>query len=68
MGHLLGSCALLCKVVPLVPRAATSSPIQGQYTDGLRAPFVIHPLNEIQKYDDEYIVVLGDWFVWLRGY
>lgn len=34
----------------------------GQYTDGLRAPFVIHPLNETQKYDDEYIVVLGDWY------
>nr|AHD24914.1 putative laccase 1 [Flammulina velutipes] len=33
----------------------------GHYVDGLRAPFIIHPPNEIHSYDDEYTVVLGDW-------
>ncbi|KDQ60117.1 Ferroxidase [Jaapia argillacea MUCL 33604] len=34
----------------------------GQYVDGLRAPVVIHPTNETYKFDDEYTVVLGDWY------
>ena len=36
--------------------------IQGQYVDGLRSPFVIHPAQEMHKYDEEYTVVLGDWY------
>ncbi|KAJ7784867.1 Fet3 protein [Mycena maculata] len=34
----------------------------GQYTDGLRAPLVIHATKEAYTYDDEYTVVLGDWY------
>ncbi|KAG5650754.1 hypothetical protein H0H81_011166, partial [Sphagnurus paluster] len=34
----------------------------GQYVDGLRAPFVIHPPKEAHSYDDEFTVVLGDWY------
>jgi iron transport multicopper oxidase len=34
----------------------------GQYTDGLRAPFVIHANREPYTYDDEFAVVLGDWY------
>ncbi|KAM0746530.1 laccase [Meredithblackwellia eburnea MCA 4105] len=33
-----------------------------QYVDGLRAPFLIHNTNETHKYDDEYTVILGDWY------
>jgi iron transport multicopper oxidase len=35
---------------------------QGQYVDGLRAPLVIHPSNEVHSYDAEYTVILGDWY------
>ncbi|KAI0036238.1 Fet3 protein [Vararia minispora EC-137] len=34
----------------------------GHYTDGLRAPFLIHALNETHKYDDEFTVILSDWY------
>ncbi|KAG8777671.1 ferroxidase fet3 [Serendipita sp. 407] len=34
----------------------------GQYVDGLRAPFLIHNTPEVHKYDDEYTVILGDWY------
>ncbi|KAJ7512531.1 Fet3 protein [Mycena galericulata] len=34
----------------------------GQYVDGLRAPFVIHANEEPYKYDDEFTVVMGDWY------
>lgn len=34
----------------------------GQYVDGLRAPFIIHNTPEVHKYDDEYTVILGDWY------
>ncbi|KAF9456602.1 Fet3 protein [Collybia nuda] len=34
----------------------------GQYVDGLRAPLVIHPPKEAHTYDDEFTVVLGDWY------
>jgi len=30
--------------------------------DGLRAPLVIHPTKEVHTYDDEFTVVLGDWY------
>ncbi|KAG0268711.1 hypothetical protein DFQ27_005951 [Actinomortierella ambigua] len=34
----------------------------GQYVDGLRAPVIIHNINETYKYDDEYTVILADWY------
>ncbi|PIL27757.1 transporter [Ganoderma sinense ZZ0214-1] len=35
---------------------------KGQYTDGLRGPVVIHPPKEVHTYDDEFTIVLGDWY------
>ena len=37
---------------------------QGQYVDGLRAPLIIHHPNEtyLKSYDEEFTVVLGDWY------
>lgn len=43
----------------------TLSPIvilQGQYVDGLRAPVTLHPQKEAYSYDEEFTVVLGDWY------
>ncbi|TBU58335.1 Fet3 protein [Dichomitus squalens] len=34
----------------------------GQYVDGLRAPVVIHPEKEVHAYDEEFTIVLGDWY------
>lgn len=34
----------------------------GQYVDGLRAPFLIHPPTEHHKYDEEFTVILSDWY------
>ncbi|KAH9478002.1 Iron multicopper oxidase fer1 [Psilocybe cubensis] len=34
----------------------------GQYVDGLRAPVVLHPPKEVHSYDEEFTVVLGDWY------
>ncbi|KAJ6530599.1 Fet3 protein [Mycena capillaripes] len=34
----------------------------GQYIDGLRAPLVIHATKEAYTYDDEFTVILGDWY------
>ncbi|KAJ7018956.1 Fet3 protein [Mycena alexandri] len=34
----------------------------GQYTDGLRAPLVIHATKEAYTYDEEFTVILGDWY------
>ncbi|KAG6872477.1 hypothetical protein C0995_009411 [Termitomyces sp. Mi166 len=34
----------------------------GQYVDGLRAPLVLHPPKEAHSYDEEFTVVLGDWY------
>ncbi|EPS97022.1 hypothetical protein FOMPIDRAFT_160144 [Fomitopsis schrenkii] len=34
----------------------------GQYTDGLRTPLIIHPPNETYSYDGEYTISLGDWY------
>ncbi|KAK4057386.1 ferroxidase fet3 [Microbotryomycetes sp. JL221] len=33
-----------------------------QYMDGLRAPFIIHPDKEAHEYDEEMLVILGDWY------
>ncbi|KAF8588813.1 multicopper oxidase [Ramaria rubella] len=40
---------------------------KGQYVDGLRAPYLIHnaaPTGEVyaEDYDDEYTIILGDWY------
>lgn len=35
---------------------------QGQYVDGLRAPVVIHPPVEAHSYDEEFTIVIGDWY------
>ncbi|KAF9226367.1 Fet3 protein [Gyrodon lividus] len=34
----------------------------GQYVDGLRTPLILHPSNETYHYDEEFTVVLGDWY------
>ncbi|KAJ4490893.1 Fet3 protein [Lentinula aciculospora] len=34
----------------------------GQYVDGLRAPLVLHPAQEVHSYDEEFTVILGDWY------
>ncbi|KAF9480958.1 ferroxidase [Pholiota conissans] len=34
----------------------------GQYVDGLRAPVTIHPPKEVHAYDEEFTIVLGDWY------
>ncbi|GLB39058.1 putative ferroxidase [Lyophyllum shimeji] len=34
----------------------------GQYVDGLRAPLVLHPPKEVHSYDEEFTVILGDWY------
>ncbi|KIK69948.1 hypothetical protein GYMLUDRAFT_150929 [Collybiopsis luxurians FD-317 M1] len=35
---------------------------KGQYVDGLRAPLIIHAAEQSTSYDDDYTVVLGDWY------
>ena len=35
---------------------------QGQYVDGLRSSLVIHPEQEVYSYDEEFTVVIGDWY------
>jgi iron transport multicopper oxidase len=34
----------------------------GHYVDGLRAPFLIHPPTEVYSYDEEFTVILADWY------
>ncbi|KIJ14567.1 Ferroxidase [Paxillus involutus ATCC 200175] len=34
----------------------------GQYVDGLRTPLVLHPSNETYQYDEEFTVIIGDWY------
>jgi len=37
----------------------------GQYVDGLRAPFIVHPVQQadiFHTYDEDYTVILGDWY------
>lgn len=35
---------------------------QGQYVDGLRAPVTLHPPKEAYSYDEEFTVIIGDWY------
>lgn len=34
----------------------------GQYVDGLRTPSVIHAEKEVYTYDDDYTILLADWY------
>ncbi|ESK96311.1 multicopper oxidase [Moniliophthora roreri MCA 2997] len=34
----------------------------GQRVDGLRAPLTLHPPQEVHSYDEEFTVILGDWY------
>ncbi|KAH7915028.1 Fet3 ferroxidase, partial [Hygrophoropsis aurantiaca] len=34
----------------------------GQYVDGFRAPLTLRPNEEAYEYDEEYFVILGDWY------
>lgn len=36
--------------------------MQGQYIDGLRTPLVLHPAQETYQYNEEFTVILGDWY------
>ena len=36
--------------------------LKGQYVDGLRAPLVLHPPKEAAEYDEEFTIILGDWY------
>ncbi|ORY53401.1 Cupredoxin [Leucosporidium creatinivorum] len=38
------------------------SHVGSQYVDGLRAPFIIKPEKEVHDYDDEYTIVVSDWY------
>ncbi|KAE9398315.1 ferroxidase [Gymnopus androsaceus JB14] len=33
-----------------------------QYVDGLRAPLVLHPPTEVYSYDEEFTIILSDWY------
>jgi len=35
---------------------------QGQYVDGLRAPVVLYRPHEVYEYNEEFTVVVGDWY------
>ncbi|KAK0449587.1 Fet3 protein [Desarmillaria tabescens] len=35
---------------------------KGHYVDGLRGPVVIHPSQEVHSYDEEFIIILADWY------
>ena len=64
MGYLLGPRTRIGQyrraLRPCSTRSDTAA--QGQYVDGLRAPVVIHPETEAHSYDEEFTVVLGDWY------
>ncbi|KAK7036552.1 ferroxidase fet3 [Paramarasmius palmivorus] len=34
----------------------------GQRVDGLRGPLTLHPPKEVHTYDEEFTVILGDWY------
>jgi len=36
--------------------------IQGQYVDGLRAPLIIHPPKALYEYDEEFTIVIAEWY------
>ena len=65
MGNLLGSWTFVGMPSCLRPNSTASeypSREQGHYVDGLRAPFVIHPEEEVHSYDAEYTIIMSDWY------
>lgn len=52
----------VCSGMSPLTRVLTISDWQGHYIDGLRAPLIIHPPKETFSYDDEFTVVISDWF------
>ena len=52
----------LVRVQLLTAAFAHAASIQGQYVDGLRSPIVVHPPVEHYQYDEEFTVVVGDWY------
>ncbi|KAI8065800.1 Cupredoxin [Gongronella butleri] len=38
------------------------SHFKGQYMDGLRAPLILHNINETYHYDEEITVTVSDWY------
>jgi iron transport multicopper oxidase len=44
------------------PTTSFNNAKQGQYVDGLRAPLVIHPPTEAHSYDNEYTILISDWY------
>ena len=49
-------------LLPFYTLAHSLAARQGHYVDGLRAPFLIHPTKEVYSYDEEFTVILGDWY------
>lgn len=58
-------------IIPLLPESQLltfthfrrwHSHVGSQYVDGLRAPFIIRAENETYAYDDEFTIVLSDWY------
>jgi FtsP/CotA-like multicopper oxidase with cupredoxin domain len=63
MGHILGTCARWSRLSFCTFGALLLTPsLQGQYVDGLRAPLLLHPPTEVYSYDEEFTVILGDWY------
>jgi iron transport multicopper oxidase len=62
MGNVLGSCPRICTLLLQVLWPLIHALKQGQYVDGLRAPLVLHRQEEAYAYDDEFTIVLGDWY------
>ena len=62
MGYLLGSRTFIRKLGDRSSTTSRHTSKQGQYVDGLRAPLVLHPQAEVHGYDDEFTVVLSDWY------
>ena len=46
----------------LFHRTEPDACLKGQYVDGLRAPLVLHPPKEVAEYDEEFTIILGDWY------
>jgi FtsP/CotA-like multicopper oxidase with cupredoxin domain len=36
--------------------------IQGQYVDGLRTPLIIHPPKALYEYDEEFTIIIAEWY------
>ena len=47
---------------PVGPLLSLLTVFKGQYVDGLRSPIVVRPPTEKYTYDEEFTVVMGDWY------